>query len=67
MPVTDQAWEASEHEEMEQEGTERTEDGNIRSVGKLVTVSGYIAIAVCLFVIFALDKVVAWISANYQR
>lgn len=67
MPVTDPVFEAPEQDEMEQESTERTEDGNRRSVGKLVTVSGYIAIAVCLFVIFALDKVVAWISANYQR
>lgn len=50
-----------------QEDSELTSDGNIRSAGKIVTVSGYIAIAVCLFVIFALDKVVAWVSANYRR
>lgn len=35
--------------------------------GRLLTVSGYIAIAVCLFVIFALDKAAAWIQGLLSR
>lgn len=37
------------------------------SPGRLVTATGYITIVLCLFVIFFLDKVVAWVTANYRR
>lgn len=43
------------------EGTD-TYEAEPKPPGRLVTLSGYLAIAVCLFVIFFLDKLISWIN-----
>lgn len=52
--------------ETDDEKEESSGTYSVKPVGRLITASGYIAIAVCLFVIFLLDKAVMLVQKYYR-